>query len=433
MKRRFKIFAPRAVTFRMNALKKNKAALPSYVRGLAAGKYTLQQASDSTGYSIYWLCKLKKQYLSNGAVVFENKNKGRKAWNKIPERERARIAGVYAEKYKDVNFSYFLECLKENGVSMSYPTLTSILKSYGQVSPERRKQKKKEIHRPRVRRECEGDMLQIDGTPYAWFYKSGNNKRYCMVGAIDDATGKITGLYITENECLYGYLEILRQTAERFGLPREIYSDRAAIFCYTPRGQRLAAWEKLEVMHDKRTQWQRILEELNINQILAWSPEAKGRVERMWRTLQGQLPQWFFNHNISTVEEANLRLSEYIAWFNSKYSREPAVDDPFWISAPENLNDILCAQFERTVSKDGCINFQNTIFYAPGANLYGVKATVCISERGMFLKYKGLYHRLVPIGGEILESNAADDYNLPTVVVNIIYRYLYAYGKEISA
>lgn len=422
-----------AVIQDMNAQKKNKTVLPCYVRGLASGKYTLQQAADSTGYSIYWLSKLKKKYLQDGALVFENKNKGRRAWNKIPEQERAHIAGVYADRYKDVNFSYFRECLIEDGVTISYPTLTSILKSYGQVSPERRKVKKKEIHRPRVRRECEGDLIQIDGTPYPWFYKFGDNKKYCMVGSIDDATGKITGLYITENECLYGYLEILRQTAASYGLPREIYSDRAAIFCHTPRGNNLAAWEKLEVLHEKRTQWQRILEELNINQILAWSPEAKGRVERMWRTLQGQLPQWFFNHDIKTVEEANHRLGEYVAWFNKRYAREPAVDDPFWIDAPADLDDILCAQFERTVSKDGCVNFQNTIFYAPGANLYGVKATVCISERGMFLKYKDLYYRLVPVDGEVFETQSADDYNLPTVVVNIIYRYLYAFGKEISA
>ena len=411
---------------------KNKALLPVYVRGLATGKYSLRQASESTGYTIHWLCKLKKMYLEQGPSIFENKNKGRVAWNRFDERERSRIAGIYADRYKDVNFSYFRECLLEEGINISYPPLASILKDYGQVSPERRKTKKKQVHRPRVRRECEGDMIQIDGTPYAWFYKFDNYKKFCMTGSIDDATGKITGLYLTENECLYGYLEVLRQTASNFGIPREVYSDRAAIFCYTPRDKRLAAWERLEVLHEKRTQWQRILEELNINQILAWSPEAKGRVERMWRTIQGQFPQWLYNRKISTVEEANKRIGEYVAWFNKKYAKAPAVDDPFWLEPPADLDDILCAQFDRVVSKDGCVNFQNTIFYAPGANLYGVKATICISERGMFLKYKGLYHRLVPLGGQIQEIEC-DNYRLPTVVVNIVHRYLYAFAKEISA
>lgn len=108
------------------------------------------------------------------------------------------------------------------------------------------------------------------------------------------------------------------------------------------------------------------------------------------------------------------------------------MDDPFWLEPPADLDDILCAQFDRVVSKDGCVNFQNTIFYAPGANLYGVKATICISERGMFLKYNGLYHRLVPLGGQIQEIEC-DNYRLPTVVVNIVHRYLYAFAKEISA
>lgn len=100
-----------------------------------------------------------------------------------------------------------------------------------------RLRKKIKAHRPRLRRENEGDLIQIDGTPFEWFYKSGDNKKYSMHGAIDDATGKITGLYITENECLYGYLEILRQTIQNHGIPREIYSDRAAIFCVTPKNK----------------------------------------------------------------------------------------------------------------------------------------------------------------------------------------------------
>lgn len=412
---------------------KNRAALPVYVRGLASGKYTLRQASESTGYNISYLCTLKKAYLEKGGIVFENKNKGRIPHNKIPDVQRSRIASLYAAKYQDVNFSYFMECLREfENVNMSYVTLSAILKEYGQVSPEaHRKKKKQSVHRPRLRRDCEGDLLQIDGTPYAWFYKSGDNKRYCLCGAIDDATGKITGLYMTEFECLYGYLEMLRQTASNFGIPREIYSDRAAIFCVTPKGNSyLAEWEKLQEVHNKRTQWQRILEELNINQILAWSPEAKGRVERMWRTLQGQLPQWFFNRGISNMAEANAALPDYIRWFNKKYAVEPAVDDEFWLDPPFDLDDILCAQFTRHLDKNGCLSFQGSQFYSPDIDLAYVDVTVCISERGFFMKYKGSYFRLVPVGMKLQQTITRE---MPIVVENIIYRYLFAYAKEISA
>lgn len=417
----------------MTTTTKNRAALPVYVRGLVSGKYTLAQASESTGYNKSYLCTLKKRYIAYGDSVFQNKNKGRRPVNRISDKQRAQIAALYAADYKDCNFSYFMECLKEfQEINISYVTLTAILKEYGQISPERRKVKtKKTIHRPRVRRECEGDMLQIDGTPYAWFYKSGDNKRYCMVGAIDDATGKITSLYITENECLYGYLEVLRQTANIFGLPREIYSDRAAIFCVTPRKARnLSQWEMLQELHDKKTQWQRILDELNIKQILAWSPEAKGRVERMWRTLQGQLPQWFFNHGIKTVEDANKALPQYVEWFNSRYGREPAVDDAFWIDAPKNLDDILCAQFKRRADSHGLIHFHSTDFYSPEIDIAYVDVTVCISERGMYMRYKDKYYRLMPVV-EYPQNTVTGE--MPVVVQNIIYRYLYAFGKEISA
>ncbi len=406
--------------------------LAVYVRGLASGKYKLRQAAESTGYSMTWLSLLKKRYLVEGDSVFENKNRGRVAVNRISESVRQHIAALYASEYKDINFSYFQDCLEESeNIKISYPTLCSILKEYGIKSPEAHKIKRREkIHRPRVRRECEGDLIQIDGTPFAWFYKSGDLNKYCMVGAIDDATGKITGLYITKNECLYGYLEILRQMALSYGLPREIYSDRAAIFCVTPRDKNLAAWEKLEALHEKRTQWQRILSELNINQILAWSPQAKGRVERMWRTLQGQLPQWFYSRGIKTVEAANAALSEYIAWFNKKYSIPPAIDDAFYLAPPADLDDILCAQFSRRLDRQGCLVFQSTQFYIPGSDLACVDGLICVSEKGLFFKYKGTYYRLQPLDGHI-KSVYGD--TLPVVVSDIVYRYLFAFAKEISA
>ncbi len=411
---------------------KHKAVLPVYIKGLYYGKYTLRQASESTGYTIQHLCVLKKQYALLGDTLFEHRNRGRIPKNKIAPELAQRIALLYSGHYSDINFSYFCRCLSEfEGIDISLATLRKIMKSYGLVSPEAHKTKKKPVHRPRLRRNCEGDLMQVDGTPFSWFYKSGDNKRYCLSGGIDDATGKITGLYFTENECLYGYLEVLRQTCSSYGVPREIYSDRAAIFCVTPRNKNLAQWEKLEVMHEKRTQWQRICEELHINQILAWSPEAKGRVERMWRTIQGQLPVWLFKNGIKNIEEANREIHRYIENFNKTYAVAPADDEVFYIDPPEKLEDILCAQFPRHADSRGCITFQNTTFYAPGAPDFSRRdVLLCINERGLFAKYKGEYYPLVPTENFVRET-VSD--SLPHVVINIIYRYLYAFGKEISA
>lgn len=414
-------------------IKHHKDILPIYVKGLYNHKYTLKQASESTGYSVVHLCRLRKQYEIYGAKIFEHGNSGHIPKNKIDTKLRQRIACIYSASYADVNFSYFQKCLKEfEGISIGLSTLRNIMNEYGIKSPEARKIKKKKIvHRLRLRRECEGDLLQVDGTPYAWFYKFGDNKRYCLSGGIDDATGKITGLYFTENECLYGYLEVLRQTCNSYGVPREIYSDRAAIFCFTPRGPRLAQWEKLEVMHEKRTQWQRICEELHIHQILAWSPEAKGRVERMWRTIQGQLPIWLYKNNVKTVEEANKVIAKYINSFNKSYAVKAADDDNFYIDAPADLDDILCAQFPRRADGRGCITFQGTTFYAPKAPDFSRRdVLLCINESGLYAKYMGQYYPLIPTENFVRQVYGD---NLPQVVINIIYRYLYAYGKEVSA
>lgn len=413
---------------------KDKAMLPYYVRGLYQHKFTLKQAADSTGYSIDHLCRLRKKYAIYGNKIFEHGNKNHVPKNKLDSQLRAKIALLYSSAdYSDVNFSYFCRCLQQyENINVSLSTLRNIMTEYGLTSPESRKRKKKkEIHRPRVRRECEGDLMQIDGTPFAWFYKSGDDKRYCLSGGIDDATGKITGLYFTENECLYGYLEVLRQTCSKYGVPREVYSDRAAIFCVTPKGRQLAQWEKLEVMKEQRTQWQRICQELHINQILAWSPEAKGRVERMWRTLQGQLPLWLKKNNISTVEEANKQIGRYIEEFNNSFSVKALSDDNFYIDAPVNLDEILCAQFTRRTDKVGCISFQGTTFFAPTApDISRLDVLLCINEKGIFAKYMGVYYPLVPLDG-VVQQVRGD--SMPQVVVNIIYRYLFAFGKEISA
>ena len=412
---------------------KHKEILPVYVKGLYNRKYTLRQAADSTGYSVDHLCRLRKKYALYGNSIFEHGNTGRVPSNKLDPELRNKIACLYIAEYSDVNFAYFTKCLDlfEN-IKVSLPVVRNILADYGITSPEAHKIKNtKVVHRPRLRRDCEGDLMQVDGTPFAWFYKFGDVNRYCISGGIDDATGKITSLYMTQNECLYGYLEVLRQTCNKFGVPREIYSDRAAIFCFTPRGPNLAQWEKLEVMHEKRTQWQRICEELHINQILAWSPQAKGRVERMWKTVQGQLPIWFYKHGIKTIEEANKALPKYVEEFNKQYAVSPADDDNFYIDAPKNLDDILCAQFNRRADSHGLITFQGTSFYAPTApDISRRDITVCINEHGIFARYLGKYYPLRPTKNFVQQVYGD---SMPQVVVNIIYRYLYAYGKEISA
>ena len=413
---------------------KYKSLLPAYLVGLAAGKYTLAQAASACGYSVVRMCQLKKRYLAEGLSCLDNKNIGHAPSNKTPQSLKNKIVALYATPaYSGINFKYFNECLEHyEGVCVSYSTLRVIMAEFGIKSPEAHKIKKQKVHRPRVRRFNLGDLLQIDGTPYAWFERFGNNKRYCMAGAIDDATGRITALYITEFECLYGYLEIMRQTIQRYGVPREVYSDRAAIFCVTPKNKKnLTQWEQLAGLHDKRTQWQRILAELGVRQILAWSPEAKGRVERMWLTLQRRLPTEFYRAGCDTVEAANEFLRGYEERFNAQFAVEPMRPESFFLPCLVNLDEVLTAQIPRRTDARGCISFHSYKFAIDAPRVCCRDCVLHVSEAGIFARFEG-DEKFYPV--RLLdELRAGLGETMPQVVADIIYRYMFAYAKEVSA
>ena len=413
---------------------KYKNLLPVYLKGLVAGKYTLAQAASACGYSVVRMCQLKKEYERVGLSVLEHKNRGRVPSNKTPLAVKNKIMQLYtAPAYSGINFKYFCECLNNyENINIKYSTLRNIFAEYNIKSPEAHNIKKPApVHRPRVRRANFGDLLQIDGTPLPWFFRFGDTKKYCMVGAIDDATSKITALYITDNECLYGYMELLRMTIIKYGCPREIYSDRAAVFCHTPRNkQNLTQWEQLAGLHDKKTQWQRILDDLSIRQILAWSPEAKGRVERMWLTLQKRLPTELFRAGCDNADKANLFLQKYVDRFNAQFGVEPLRPDSFFIPCEKNLDDVLTAQIPRRADSQGCIRFHSYKFAVLAPRVRCRDLVLHISQRGIYAKLDGQFYPLKLLD-DFIYSDPGE--RLPQVVVDIIYRYMFANAKEISA
>ena len=252
-----------------------------------------------------------------------------------------------------------------------------------------------------------------------------------MVGAIDDATSKITALYITDNECLYGYMELLRQTINKYGCPREIYSDRAAIFCCTPKNKKnLTQWEQLAGLHDKKTQWQRILDDLSIRQILAWSPEAKGRVERMWLTLQKRIPTELYRAGCDSVEKANRFLQKYVNNFNALFGVEPMRPESFFIPCDKDLDVILAAQVPRRADSNGCISFHSYKFAVLAPRIRGRDLMLHISERGIYAKLDGQFYP-VRLLDNFIYSDSSE--RMPQVLIDIIYRYMFADSKTISA
>jgi hypothetical protein len=232
----------------------------------------------------------------------------------------------------------------------------------------------------------------VDATPFPWF---GAKSRYALHGAIDDATGKITALFLCKNECMQGYFEMLRRTIDCFGVPVSLYADRHTIF-RSPNADKIPIEKQLKGVSANDTQFGRALRELNIQLIAARSPQAKGRIERLWETLQSRLPVEFALRNITSIDEANIFLLDYVTRFNSMFAVDPERFDSAFGLAPESsyLDLCLSVKDERTLDRGGVFSYYNKSFKlvdTPYSDRIppNVKVTVCVSPNiGIKVQYK---------------------------------------------
>ncbi len=239
---------------------------------------TRQQAAELLSLSPRQITRLKKGILESGAEFLIHKNTGRKPAHAVADETKEAILKIYSRpEFSEANFLHFKDILEEDyGISISYTSLSSILKNSGIESPLKKKIRHR-THR-RKRKPHPGQLIQIDATPYEWF---GGSVQYAIHGAIDDATGNLVGLYMTQNECLFGYLEMMRQCCLDFGVPQSIYSDRHTIF-RSPKTGKLTVEELIQGKTVNLTQFGRSMHELGIDMIFARTPQAKGRIERLY-------------------------------------------------------------------------------------------------------------------------------------------------------
>ena len=293
---------------------------------------TRAKAAELLGLSERQVTRLKKGIEVEGAAFVINKNTGKTPAHAISPETKARILEIRGKAaFQQANFTHFREILEADyKIVISYTALRSVLKEAGIDSPKSKRQRKRGKKR-RERREHPGELLQIDATPYEWF---GTPIKYALHGAIDDATGKIVGLYMTQNECLFGYEEMMRRCCLAFGVPQSVYSDKHTIF-RSPKTGKLTIEEEIQGKTVNLTQFGRAMYELGVDIIYANSPEAKGRVERMWQTLQSRLPVEFAKRGIKSVTAANAFLEkEYIDLFNKQFSVQPA-GEPMFVPAKD--------------------------------------------------------------------------------------------------
>lgn len=330
------------------------------IQSVIDGKRTGIEAHKILNMSERQVWRLVKKVKENGSSGIKHGNSLKSHSSKItPEfKEKIKILKL-SDEYCDTNFSHFKELLEEReSIKISYTSVYKILKEFNINS--KKKHKERKTHRQRKRKMSEGDLVQADGTPFDWF---NDNHMYSIHGFIDDATGKILGLYMCENECLLGYLEVLRQMLVNYGIPKCLYPDKYSVF-FPVKAQKLTIEEQLQGKTKPTTQFKRITDALGIDMFPASTSQAKGRIERLWNTLQDRLVTEFKLANIKTIDDANNFLPQYIRKYNKKFAILPKSNESNFVPLPSyiDLNLFLSIKMTRKIDNAGTFTINNKRF-----------------------------------------------------------------------
>jgi transposase len=355
------------------------------------GGRTNKEMSQALGLSIRQVQRLKKTLRAEGPTGLAHGNRGGSVSHALPEDLTAQVAELYKSRYLGFNFSHFHEKLTETeGLELCLSSVGRILKKAGYASPRKRRPPK---HRSRrERKSCEGAMLQLDGSPHDWL--EGRGPKMCLVGAIDDATSKVVGAVFRRNEDAHGYFLMMRNAVRKHGIPETVYHDHHGIFQRDPKEKYTLA-EELEGKREP-TQFGRLMEELGIRQIAAGSPEAKGRIERLWGTFQDRLVSELRLANACSLEEANKVLDAAVADHNRRFACKASDPQRVWRRLGSSLDwdSVFCFKYKRTVANDNTVSLFNTILQiprGPGSRSYS-KCIVEIQHRfdgSLRIFYKG--------------------------------------------
>ena len=324
---------------------------------------TMVQAAVVMGVSERQCYRVKARVGKAGAKGVVHGNRGRRCKRKIKEKTVRRVLELARGKYQGFNDHHLTEKLKEQEkIELSREKVRRILRAHGIASPKKRRGIK---HRSRrERRASEGMMLQVDGSPHDWL--QGRGPRLCLIGAIDDATSKVMGAFFAPAESSWGYFHLFSEIFKHHGVSQSIYTDCHSVF-FTDREPTLA--EQL-INRKPTTEVGRGLEELGVTLILAHSPQAKGRIERLWNTFQDRLVSELRLAKAKSVEQAQAVLDRYLPVHNRKFAK-PAKAQPAWRKLSSlQIEQALCFKQQRTVAKDNTVTFEGTVLQIPKTSPY---------------------------------------------------------------
>jgi transposase len=318
-----------------------------------AGKVRAQRAAELLGISKRQFHRLVAAYRQRGVAALAHGNRGREPANRISEQVRQEILRLAKETYQDYNDCHFTEELAEQPepIVVSRSTLRRIRRAAGQGSPRKRRAPEYRSHRERYPQA--GMLLQTDGSRHDWL--EGRGPWLTLVGMIDDADNEVPGAVFREEEDAAGYFLVLQQVCLSKGLPQAVYADQHTIF-QSPSQPTVEQELSGEL---PRTQFGRLVDELGIQLIAARSPQAKGRIERLWGTLQDRLVKELRKAGANDLQSANRVLAAYLPKFNARFQVEAAEPGSAYVPWPEERDpvDYFCFKYTRKVTNDNTISF----------------------------------------------------------------------------
>jgi transposase len=303
--------------------------------------------------------RLKSRLRQGGEAALAHASRGRPSHRRLPQRVRDRIVQLARTTYAGFNDHHLCEKLVETeGFSLARETLRRLLRSAGIGSPRKRRAP---THRQRrLPRAREGEMLLLDASLHRWLEDRG--PQLTLLGFLDDATGKVLVAEFFPTEDARGYFRLLHSLLRGFGIPISFYGDRHSVFVRNDDH-----WSVQEQLAGRRepTQFGRALDQLGVTYIAAQSPQAKGRIERLWGTFQDRLTSELRLAGANDRDTANQVLRRFLPDHNRRFGRTPRDAQKAWRPAPENLDRICCFQHERSVSNDNVVQWDRRRFQIP--------------------------------------------------------------------
>jgi transposase len=299
----------------------------------SAGQLSTLDAAQLLGVTLRQVQRLRRRFAAQGLSSVVHGNTGRAPVNRTDPALVERLAALCgaAGIYHDFNVSHLADLLaRDEDIRLPRSTLSRLLRVAGVRPPRPPRAEVKRMRRER--KSAEGEMLQIDATPFDWL--ESRAPRMALSAAIDDATGKIVYASFRPTEDQAGYLLMLRTIATTYGLPHLLYHDRHTIL----RSPKEPTLEDELAGRRPASQFQRVAAALGIASIAALSPQAKGRIERLWRTLQDRLTKELRLAAINTLEEANAFLPLFIESYNARFALSAAQAQSAWQALPKGAD-----------------------------------------------------------------------------------------------